>query len=241
MAVFTKWVDDPTKRRYRRLHGPPTYQDWVDDAGNYNSGKAGVGPLIGTNRSIAAFTLSAWRGYPVTKEEMMALSLEEAKAIYKAKFWDKIQGDKMDSQTVAELTGDLRSHTGNSMILQRALNNLGANLKVDGGVGNATITALNDLLKRKGEKAVYEQMRAEAIKFYTELKNRTTGNVERNRKTGEAGIKHLNEDYPPYDQLAANRKDESGNSNKKRLWLFILIMVLLVLIAGYIYIYRNRN
>ena len=211
MAKFTKWADRPGSRRYNRLRGttsyPVTYQDWANDAGNYNSGIIGDGPIIGTNRSISAPALSAWRGHPVTKEEMMALGLEEAREIMKVQFWDKMLGDKIQSQLIAEFTGDMKSSTGNIRILQNALNNLGAKLSTDGSMGTGTLTALNDTLQRKGEKAVYEQMRIEAIKFFNKLSN---------RKFGEAQVKHLNEDYPEYEQLAADRKEGTKSNSKKK-------------------------
>lgn len=230
MAKFTEWVDMPGKRRYNRLRGTPSYQDWAHDPGNYNSGVVGDGELIGTNRSISAPVLSAWRGYPVTRQQMLDLGIDEARQIYKAKYWDKIQGDKINSQVIAEMTADFRSHTGNSKILQRALNNLGAGLVVDGGVGTATLTALNDLLKRKGEQAVYDQMRIEAIRFYDSLSYRFAG---------EAGVRHLNQDYPPYEQLSADRKGDTGGGRRWWIWLAV-VMVVLAVGAWLAYRYRRK-
>lgn len=230
MANFSKWVDTPGRRRYGRLRGAVTYQDWADDAGNYNSGVIGVGPLVGTNRSISAIALSSWRGYPVTKEEMMALTLEEAKAIMKAKFWDKIRGDEIKSQLIAEFIGDLKSSTGNIKIAQKALNNLGAGLTVDGSMGNMTLEALNNAITQKGEKAVYNELRKESLAFFAQMSN---------RKYGEAQVKHLDKDYPPYDQLAADRKNDMGGGKKK--WLIWLVVLVVVLVLGwFVYRYRSR-
>lgn len=229
MANFDKWVDTPGRRRYGRLRGPgPTYQDWPDDAGNYNSGKVGVGELIGTNRSISAPALSSWRGYPVTKQEMMDLSLAEAKEIMKAKFWDKVKGDEINSQLIAEFVGDLKSSTGNIKIIQKALNNLGASLMVDGAMGEQSLKALNDALKRKGEKAVYDAIRAECLVFFAAMSN---------RKYGEAQVKHLDKDYPVYDLLPDDRKGAS----KKKWWIWAVIIVLLLSVAGFVaYKYRSQ-
>lgn len=232
MANFSKWVDTPGRRRYGRLRGAVTYQDWADDAGNYNSGKVGVGPLVGTNRSISAMALSSWRGYPVTKEEMMALTLEEAKAIMKAKFWDKIRGDEIKSQLIAEFIGDLKSSTGNIKIAQKAINNLGAGLTVDGSMGNMTLEALNNAITTKGEKAVYNELRKESLVFFAAMSN---------RKYGEAQVKHLDKDYPLYDQLADDRKNDMSGSGKKKWLIWLAVLVVVAILLGFVvYRYRSR-
>lgn len=48
-----------------------------------------------TNRGITIATLRAWRGHPVTKADVKALTEAEAVAIYKARYWDPIRGDQL--------------------------------------------------------------------------------------------------------------------------------------------------
>lgn len=62
--------------------------------------------LTGTNRGIAAPTLNAWKGRPVTDSEMKHLTEDEAKKIYKAIFWNKIKGDAITEQSKAEVLFD---------------------------------------------------------------------------------------------------------------------------------------
>lgn len=48
-----------------------------------------------TNLGITRATLQAWRGKPVTKADVRALTREEAAAIYRANYWNKVKGDDL--------------------------------------------------------------------------------------------------------------------------------------------------
>lgn len=48
-----------------------------------------------TNLGITRATLSDWRGRPVTKSEVRALTVAEASAIYRARYWDPVRGDAL--------------------------------------------------------------------------------------------------------------------------------------------------
>lgn len=58
-----------------------------NDPGNWTGGKIGVGRLLGTKYGIAANT------YP--NLNIKNLTWDQAKAIYKRDFWDKIRADKL--------------------------------------------------------------------------------------------------------------------------------------------------
>ena len=48
-----------------------------------------------TNMGITFDTLQDWRGQPITKADVKALTQSEAMAIYGANYWDKIKGDDL--------------------------------------------------------------------------------------------------------------------------------------------------
>ena len=48
-----------------------------------------------TNLGITITTLAAWRGRPVTKEDVRHLKRAEAEAIYRKKYWDAVRGDEL--------------------------------------------------------------------------------------------------------------------------------------------------
>ena len=71
------------------------------------------------------------------------LTLNEAKEIYKKVYWDKIKGDKIKSQHIAELIFDTAVNMGTSFAIKTAQKVL--NVKQDGIVGPITLNTLNNI------------------------------------------------------------------------------------------------
>ncbi|MCS7317306.1 MAG: N-acetylmuramidase [Candidatus Dojkabacteria bacterium] len=69
------------------------------------------------------------------------LSLTQAKDIYKKNYWDKIQGDKINSQKIAESIFDFAVNAGVSTSVKLTQQIL--NVNIDGVLGNQTLNALN--------------------------------------------------------------------------------------------------
>ena len=111
-----------------------------DDPGNWSSGKAGVGRLIGTKYGIAAPTLIANRAGNVTVEDMKTLTREEALRIYKAQYWDTVRGDELPVG-VDYCIYDYSVNSGPGRASKELQRVVGA--AVDGVVGPATIKAVN--------------------------------------------------------------------------------------------------
>ena len=82
------------------------------DPGNYTGGAIGSGVLIGTNYGISAPVLSAYLGRTATADDMKNLTYDTALAIYKKNYWDKIQGDQINSQSNANLIYDSAVNQG---------------------------------------------------------------------------------------------------------------------------------
>lgn len=185
MASFQAWVQ-PGTRRWRRIQAG--YQDLYQDSGNWSSGKVGQGQLIGTNMSVAAPTLIAWRGRMVSKAEMMALTKAEALQIYKLRYWDRIKGDSINSQAVANILADMKSSAGGNAIkvMQQVLNHLGEQLVVDGAFGSKTLAGLNRQILLAGEAAVFNRFHDGMIAYYKSL----------NSSFEQQWIGSLQEDYP---------------------------------------------
>jgi len=186
MASFNSWML-PTKRRWRRIIAG--FQHLYNDKGNWSSNQVGVGSLIGTNRSIAAPTLIAWRGRMVSKAEMENLSIGEAMQIYKVHYWDKIQGDLIQSQAIADILADMKSSAGGNAIkeIQGTLNDFGENLSMDGAFGLASLQALNRQIRRVRQARVFNAFRDRMIAYYKRINNPYEKQL----------INSLNRDYPP--------------------------------------------
>ncbi len=85
-------------------------------------------------------------GVPATKETLAKMDNVQWDKLVRGVFWDVIQGDKINSQAVAEAIADYKFHGGINSVnygLQATLNQLGHNLRLDGVFGPKTIAAIN--------------------------------------------------------------------------------------------------
>jgi lysozyme family protein len=112
------------------------------EGGFSNNPKDKGGP---TNFGITHKTLAAWRKKnSVTAAEVKAMTYEEAKDIYFARYWSETSCGAMPGP-LALLVYNIAVHSGPGRagkFLQRALNKNGASLKVDGDIGENTLTAI---------------------------------------------------------------------------------------------------
>jgi peptidoglycan LD-endopeptidase CwlK len=98
-----------------------------------------------TNFGITHRTLAAWRGVPtVTPAQVAALTYDEAKDIFFAKYWSPLQCGAMPGPlALAVYNAGIHCGIGTSArFLQSALNAQGAGLVVDGDVGPITLAAV---------------------------------------------------------------------------------------------------
>ena len=76
-------------------------KDTTDD-GNYTGGKQGEGECIGTTWGVTAPELSKYLGRTASLQDMQNLSQETAAVIFKANYWDKFQGDKLNDYGICQ-------------------------------------------------------------------------------------------------------------------------------------------
>lgn len=91
-----------------------------------------------TNLGVTHATLRAWRGRPVSVEDVRNLSRDEAKAIYRARYWDAVRGDELPVG-LDLVTFDPAVNSGparGARWLQKALG-----VTADGRVGPITVDA----------------------------------------------------------------------------------------------------
>lgn len=138
------------------------YSDDSQDPGNWTSGVIGKGKLVGTKYGIAANTYG--------NLDIAALTLDDAKAIYKRDYWDIWQFDGLSGELPDALHFELfdaavNMGSGNARrFLQRALS-----VADDGKIGVVTVAALDVALKEKGVARVEMQFLAEKLEHYTNL------------------------------------------------------------------------
>lgn len=138
-----------------------------EDRGNYNS----KGQLVGTNWGIAAPVYERWLGRVPTRQDVKKMTQAEAGQIYRGLFWERIQGDGIENQFVADIFFDGHVNHGGTGIrlMQRILG-----VKVDGKVGPITLAAIN----ARDPEMLYVQYRKARRDFYLQIvKNRPNQEV----------------------------------------------------------------
>jgi hypothetical protein len=182
MADKYQWTRTKGNRRYRAIYEPPFYDSTNRaDTGNYNS----LGQFVGSMRSISAPAWESEIGHPPSAQEMQAITATQAENIMFEKYWNKVQGDKIINQKVAELIADVKSSIGNSKLLQKALNQ-----PETGTVTDANIAELNKQLTSNAQD-FYNRYRAVLVNYYQGVSN------------GDH-VARLNRDYPANLDIGAN-------------------------------------
>lgn len=92
-----------------------------------------------TNLGITHKTLSAWRGRPVSKQDVRNLTKQEAQNIYKSEYWNQVRGDRLPSG-LDYATLDFGIHSGPSRAVRELQKIVG--VTPDGIVGSQTLTAI---------------------------------------------------------------------------------------------------
>lgn len=92
-----------------------------------------------TNMGITHLTLAAWRGKPVTKQDVRDLTKAEASAIYHARYWLPVKGDALPPGVdLAVFDYAVNSGTGRAVkALQKVLG-----VAQDGAIGALTLAAV---------------------------------------------------------------------------------------------------
>ena len=100
-----------------------------------------------TKYGITIHTLIKWRKAAVTVEDMKNLSLDEAKAIYKALYWSPLRLDEVLDNDVATVLFDQAVNRGPGTVARQIQEHFG--LHVDGVIGPKTLDAINHMHARR--------------------------------------------------------------------------------------------
>lgn len=127
-----------------------------------------------TNRGITwnvfqKYALSLLNMQP-TLLALKALTEAQAKVIYKKVFWDRIDGDYIKSQDVANIYFDGFVNMGNNAVrlIQQVLRAMGFDVVVDGIPGPKTLAAIN----AANPTELYNRYKDDRVNYYIELADR---------------------------------------------------------------------
>jgi lysozyme family protein len=98
-----------------------------------------------------------------TCEDVMALTKDDAKLMYKKMYWDYFQADKIENQTLAEYIVDSAINQGKGLIARYIQGILG--LATDGLVGKVTLSAINSC----NPKDLYDKLKEKRIDRYNQI------------------------------------------------------------------------
>jgi lysozyme family protein len=125
-----------------------------------------------TNKGVVWATwvnYSKIKGIAVDANKWFNMTEATWRDIVKKLYWDPYKLDNLNSQGIAEIIFEAYWGGGGSVMakdVQTKLRQLGFNVSVDGSVGNETIKALNQAIKKPGaEKMFIEYMTQERLKY----------------------------------------------------------------------------
>ncbi|APG05961.1 N-acetylmuramidase [Luteibacter rhizovicinus DSM 16549] len=119
--------------------------------GGFVNDPADPGGVSNKGIDIGSFQQCAQRllNIPPTLDNLRALTDAQAATIYKALYWDKVRGDEIAFQPLANIVFDFQVIAGAnaSRLLQRVLNGLGATppVAMNGEIDAATLVALRQV------------------------------------------------------------------------------------------------
>lgn len=122
-------------------------------------------PGKATKYGITMGTLARWRKRPVSVADVKALTVDEAKAIYKAWYWDAVRGDELPHAMAVELFDAAVNHGPRQAVLwaQRALRKPVA---ADGQLGPITLAAL----QQANQNAWRRRFNGHRLQFFSDRK-----------------------------------------------------------------------
>ena len=163
-----------------------------------------------TNKGIAWYNWAKIYGSsPSSIKEWYLMPSSKWEKVYHDYYWNGIKGDLINSQRIADAMANWAWGSGQSKPI-KALQKI-LNVKVDGVIGNQTISALN----AANENDVFNKFKAANIAYFKNL-----GNDPANSPFMVGWFNRLNDFY---DNFASEIKKNSGK----------LSLIVLILIGGY--------
>ena len=101
-------------------------------------------------------------------DRFFKMSSEDWFKVFKGLFWDKIHGDEYKSFGIAALVTEIAWMSGPNraaITLQKAINDCGGHVTVDGAIGKLTIAAANAIYPQK----LFDEMQVERRRFLTAI------------------------------------------------------------------------
>jgi len=163
-----------------------------------------------TNLGITFAVLKAWRKTNITKDDVRALTKDEAAKIYKARYWDKVGGDDLPLGLDLCMF-DYGVNSGPARAVKALQRIVG--VKADGVMGDDTQAAV----QKYEAKVLVEKLCDERLRFVQGLRTWSTfgkGWGRRIASVRRAGLMMVKKVQPPIDDDAAEPTGRARGSDK---------------------------
>lgn len=142
------------------------FQQFPTDTANYNS----LGELIGTNHGISATAYEQYLKRPPTVADVQAITTDIAKDVYKKLFWDKVQGDLINNDSIAHLVFDSNIGSGGTGLKQvrQALNAVAGKQVVQETTKPLTIAEIN-VINALPQQQFFDKLKDLRLAFFKAL------------------------------------------------------------------------
>ena len=135
--------------------------DDPDDAGGF------------TNKGITLKTFRSIYGKDKTKEDLINITDEQWGKIFKEYYWDKLNADKIESQSIANMSVDWAYNAGVGTVAKKIQNIIGT--KPDGIIGSGSLKLINTV---QDSKELFNEIKAARIMFYKKLVEKKPTNAK---------------------------------------------------------------
>lgn len=135
-----------------------------------------------TNLGVTIATFRAYYGKQKTTEDLIHMTMGQWEHIFKTGYWDKILGDGIRSQSVANIIVDWCWMSGVKRVIKKVQKLLG--VKADGIFGPKTLEALNSV----NPSTMFLCIKSARVDYYKEI----VGLNPKNRKFLKGWLNRLN-------------------------------------------------
>lgn len=218
LSILAADFKQAVERVYKEEGG---FQAQKADTGNFFNGK-----LIGTKYGITPAAYHAFYKVEPTQDTIKNLTKSQASPIYKKNYWDKIRGDEIKNNSVADLMLNYVVNSGSGMITPiEKIANATAGKKIVSEslpLTSQEVEAINKL----NQKAFFDNLKKYRKDFYV--------NLVKKQPAKEVYLKGWLNRLNSY-----KFEPESGGMSKKH--LFLIGGALVVIIGGIVYAVNSKN
>ena len=123
-----------------------------------------------TYRGITLTVFQSYYGKAMTAQNLRSMTYDQTVHIYKAGYWNKVKGDDIRTQAVADIIFDFAVNSGVSTAVKKVQQVLIARghrtVKADGLFGPVTLKAVNE---DKDQPALFNDIKAARVRYYESL------------------------------------------------------------------------